>query len=892
MQSSRIEALDRTYKVAIIVVSIITLGYLVAVAIRVEVRAEWRSYRVQYAKILDEKAADDDGVQIADNFDLQVVQNVLTELGKVDRCLTCHSGLDDPRMSGQSQPFTVHPGSYLDSHPPERFGCTICHEGQGRALETDAAHGNVAHWEYPMLENDYLFSACAQCHGKVLYETDNLFVAAADMSDESSLPHGAALLMTGKELAETNGCQGCHALGGVGGTLGLDISAVGSKTIHGFDFTHVDPSEPREVTSWLVKHFLSPVAVSPDTLMPDLAFSREESIALTAYMLSLKSRQIPKAYIPKRDLELSEPEPRTGEELYAKLCSACHGKNGERSGLPGVPAPVLNGDDTLAVAGNDYYRSIITKGRSETAMQAWGPHSGNLTNQEIDRIVEYIRSWQDQGPSISSVRAASGSPQMGRAFYQGLCSNCHGRQGEGGIGPSLNAQTFLAVASDEFLANSIIHGRPGTAMASWSHLSAAAVSDLISYIRTWHGAPPSFKKIERSLSRTSQAALRQVGKAIYDGNCAACHLRDGHGDTGPSLNSPEFLGGVDDRYIYRAVVEGRPNTAMPAWRHLSADDVAAVTSYIRSWQKQPAPELYKPRSAGDYEVGEVHYKTSCLQCHGTEGQGGVGPQLVNKSFLDAVSDATLFHWIGNGRTGSAMKGFLNKEQGVTRLEAQQIIDVIAYLRHVGAREENPILRTAVGDPRLGQQLFKANCISCHGDNAEGRSGPQLNNPMLLQSASDGFYAATIMVGRSGTPMRSMIHGQEGLAQISRTQVQDIISYLRLWDNPGAKHQPRSIYEINERSIASGKEKFTQFCSGCHGVNGRGQKDGPDNFAPALNNPEFLESAHDGFLLATIARGRTGTPMRAFGKGASGIASLGPAEINDIVSYVRTWQEQF
>ena len=37
-----------------------------------------------------------------------------------------------------------------------------------------------------------------------------------------------------------------------------------------------------------------------------------------------------------------------------------------------------------------------------------------------------------------------------------------------------------------------------------------------------------------------------------------------------------------------------------------------------------------------------------------------------------------------------------------------------------------------------------------------------------------------------------------------------------------------------------------------------------------NNPEFLEAASDGFLVATIARGREGTPMRAFGPGTSEI----------------------
>ena len=33
----------------------------------------------------------------------------------------------------------------------EKFGCTPCHGGQGWAIDTDAAHGQVAHWEEPLL---------------------------------------------------------------------------------------------------------------------------------------------------------------------------------------------------------------------------------------------------------------------------------------------------------------------------------------------------------------------------------------------------------------------------------------------------------------------------------------------------------------------------------------------------------------------------------------------------------------------------------------------------------------------------------------------------------------------------------------------------------------------
>ena len=68
------------------------------------------------------------------------------------------------------------------------------------------------------------------------------------------------------------------------------------------------------------------------------------------------------------------------------------------------------------------------------------------------------------------------------------------------------------------------------------------------------------------------------------------------------------------------------------------------------------------------------------------------------------------------------------------------------------------------------------------------------------------------------------------------------------------------------------------------------QDGAEYFAPALNNPEFLDAASDGFLQATIARGRGRTPMRPFGEGSGGIAALSESQISDIVSHIRTWDE--
>lgn len=887
MARINIRKLDAWVKWSLLAVSVLTVAALVWAALMENVFPEWRGLRLEYADILQEKAVDERSRSIAAQFEIGIDQNVLPKLGVIDRCITCHTGLDDPRMIEESQPFRSHPGDILNNHPPEQFGCTVCHQGQGRATESLDAHGRAEHWLYPMYEAEYLYTSCMQCHDRA-----TLFDDLVLTRDVEAPVVGLSELVRGKELLEGKGCLGCHAIEGRGGTLGPDITYVGDKTRHDFDFSHLGRDEPREVSYWLKKHFLEPSEISPDTVMPDLGLSEADATALTAYTLSLRRPTASLAMRVHAPAEAVPVEPLSGEALYRMMCSACHGNDGRESDVPGVRSPALNNVDSLAVASDDYLRSIIDKGRSNTAMPAWGPESENLTHDEIDRLVEHIRVWEPEGPSLAAIRAAAGDPAMGHAYYQGLCANCHGRQGEGGIGNTLNTPAFLSIVSDTFLAETIVNGRPGTAMASWKHLPAQALSDLVAYIRTWQSEPPSFEDVQASRALVETSENVRVGSILYKGNCATCHGNRGEGGIGPMLNSRDVLPVVDDRYLYRTITEGRSATAMPAWRDLPAEQVGAILDYLRSWQDGAKVAVEKAPRRGDYALGKIHFEVACIQCHGENARGGVGPQLSNPAFLSAVSDDALYHWISKGRTGSAMRGFASEEEGPVRLTPGYIADVMAYLRNEGAEPEQPILRTGVGNPRLGGELFAGNCASCHGANGEGASGPQLHNPTFLRTASDGFLAATIVLGRTRTPMKSMIHGQEGLGQIAPEQVQDVIAYMRLWDYAETWTKPRSLAEISARAIASGGELFGKYCSGCHGPNGLGVSEGEDFFAPALNNPEFLNAASDGFLLATIARGRSGTPMRPFGVGTGGIAPLDTEAISDIVSYIRTWQEHY
>ncbi len=61
-----------------------------------------------------------------------------TKVQKVDRCTTCHLGIDQKGFENASQPFRTHPKLELflsptSPHPLEKVGCTVCHGGGGHS---------------------------------------------------------------------------------------------------------------------------------------------------------------------------------------------------------------------------------------------------------------------------------------------------------------------------------------------------------------------------------------------------------------------------------------------------------------------------------------------------------------------------------------------------------------------------------------------------------------------------------------------------------------------------------------------------------------------------------------------------------------------------------------
>jgi mono/diheme cytochrome c family protein len=85
----------------------------------------------------------------------------------------------------------------------------------------------------------------------------------------------ASLIEAGKKVYAANGCAGCHAIGGKGGTAGPDLSKTGANPAH---------TEP-----WFEVQIANPKAHTPTSTMPafEATIKGKDRTALAVYMTSL-----------------------------------------------------------------------------------------------------------------------------------------------------------------------------------------------------------------------------------------------------------------------------------------------------------------------------------------------------------------------------------------------------------------------------------------------------------------------------------------------------------------------------------------------------------------------------------------------------------------------------
>jgi cytochrome c oxidase cbb3-type subunit 3 len=174
-----------------------------------------------------------------------------------------------------------------------------------------------------------------------------------------------------------------------------------------------------------------------------------------------------------------------GGEFYARMCAVCHGAAGE--GYAADQAPRLAQQEFLSTVSDAYLRDAIMYGRRGTTMSAWVRIKGGpLKPEDVNAVVAYIRSWQQQPPAKLDEKPLKGDVQAGTALFDKQCASCHGVRGIGGPQMQIGGPELLAGASNGFLRAAIRHGRPGTPMPAFeTSLGAQGVENVIAALRSF-----------------------------------------------------------------------------------------------------------------------------------------------------------------------------------------------------------------------------------------------------------------------------------------------------------------------------------------------------------------------------------------------------------------------
>jgi mono/diheme cytochrome c family protein len=577
------------FRWALLLASVVSVALLITAAYRENFIAQWYQVQSEYRGILAQKATDDAGRKLAQEFRVELRQVTVPALGAVDRCVTCHNGIDDPRMSDVVLPHRVHSGDVLQKHPADRYGCTVCHQGQGLATNFFDAKAEDAFWDYPLLPRELTQATCATCH-------DPAYLA-------QNAPAQVTLLSEGRRLFEEKSCGSCHKIGGRGGTLGRALDNEGLRTKHQLVLSKLAP--PHTTWRWHQAHLLDPAGVVPGSQMINPNVTEEEAQALTAYLLSLRQRDVPESYLAPDKIEEKfralRREPLTGEKVYGRFCVACHLPDGQGSNYAslGVRAPAIGRPDFLDVASDQFVLSTIETGRPERKMPAWAAANETLSPEEAKSLLAFLRDRRPKVPSLAEVERAPSDRALGQRTYLADCAACHGDGGQGTpLGSPLAAPDRKA-AGRTALYRTLADGVPGTAMPRYSGYDSATLRSLLDYtasLSTLPGSRAAWKPGAGDAAR---------GKLLFAKTCAGCHGDEGQGKIGPGLATPGFQQAASTEFIAATIVRGRAGTPMPAFGRdsvnypkLSAQDVLDLTAFVRSGlgAKPPGTQVTEQRA--------------------------------------------------------------------------------------------------------------------------------------------------------------------------------------------------------------------------------------------------------------------------------------------------------
>jgi len=577
----------------------------------------------------------------------KIEQIVNNDLKVVDRCQTCHMGIDRKGFEDTKkypQPFTTHPklDILLKEHPPEKFGCTTCHGGQGPALTVKTAHGEVKHWEAPLLKGHETESSCRKCHAGTV-ETPE-----------------APVLNKGRILFSSLGCSGCHLAPGYEDAwkVGPELTNIHEKT----------------TMNWIKRWILNPRSFKPTTRMPQFKITDEEAGAMAQYLASTSHPQ------PATDEEkslLAKGNPEEGKKLFNDLaCIACHriGEEGD------VFAP------NLSFTGSKVRPEWLIRWLKNP--RDYSPHGRmpnmRMTDDEIAHVASYLLSLKKggaDGENLNPEHEDKEDPEMAKKGLQLMgnlgCHGCHvvpGLENRPRVGAELSAfgakkldLLFFGYAehiphhwkdwTQNKLKNPQVYAteRIEQKMPDF-HLSDEEINSLVTLLRSFRGEENAIPLQYRKILTRKEEDIEKGRRLVRHLNCTGCHAVEGQGsDIAPNLTGEGEK--VQPEWLFKFLkdpISIRPwmTVRMPRF-NLSDEDAGNLVSYFSATSNKPYP--YEFTYFGEVKAPERERKAGeklfemfkCMSCHPVSvDPTQKGDQLVNLGpNLGMAKDRLRHDWI-------------------------------------------------------------------------------------------------------------------------------------------------------------------------------------------------------------------------------------------------------
>lgn len=351
-----------------------------------------------------------------------------------------------------------------------------------------------------------------------------------------------------------------------------------------------------------------------------------------------------------------------GQRLFATNCAPCHGQSVAFAG------------------GEEQLLETISQGGMHLDMPPWREM---LTESELDLLARYVTD--------------PGSVPEGAETFEANCSSCHGER----IPSSVDLETARQI---------IAEGGGHDTMPVWGEvLTEEQLVALVSF----------------SIAAAEGTSV-EVGQELYSQNCALCHGEFGEGGPNPSLagdiispiSTSEYLKTRDDFTLRSIIAQGQPNFGMSPFGSafggpLDDEQVDTIVAFMRSWEANPPvelpPEIEISVETVSLDTQEI-YDQLCAQCHGPEGEGGIGPSFQEEQLQDSRTDEQLFNTINLGHDATAMIGWGDI------LSAEQIQLLVGLIRSYRTSSEGAV-QPPPSDVSFSADvmpIFEADCLACHG----------------------------------------------------------------------------------------------------------------------------------------------------------------------------------